>query len=325
MKNHNDSRLLKSLNLGITNIEDIELIHKTTAKILQCKNAIENEVNIGDILQDDDNYEALKELFKSEYHSGIELILKTSLENNHMYSFNIDNEIDGEKKLEYFYRSVGGWKDFNITISLYNPKDTEIIRVINPRRRQHWHNLLSITAGTVITLFLAPIRANANQRDINLACERYKAIFDYIQNSTEDWSKSINGRFSKSKQSTNNEKKKDVKPRAQRTVVEIEDYSNNLVKSINFIISKIDTFIHAGNARLIVNHIREYKGIVKMFVLRGEKTPVRLDADTIWAKEIRNGETVVYDFYGKEVPSDSFLKELIIATNKYTQQDKLVG
>ena len=61
-----------------------------------------------------------------------------------------------------------------------------------------------------------------------------------------------------------------------------------------------------------------------MFVLRGRKVSVQLDPDSIWGLEIRNGERVVYDFYGP-TPTEEFVKELASKTNKYTQMDKVAN
>ena len=94
--------------------------------------------------------------------------------------------------------------------------------------------------------------------------------------------------------------------------------------SFEIVINKMDTFIHAGNAQLIVGHLGKYPGRVEMFVMRGQKFPVQLDPDSIWGVEIRNGERVVYDFYGPK-PSDEFVKELAAKTNKYTQMDKVAN
>ena len=48
-------------------------------------------------------------------------------------------------------------------------------------------------------------------------------------------------------------------------------------------------------------------------VIRDRVYPIPLDADLIWSKEIRNGETVVYEFYGPS-PTEEFLKELFAKT-----------
>jgi len=94
--------------------------------------------------------------------------------------------------------------------------------------------------------------------------------------------------------------------------------------SFKVLVNKMDTFVHAGNAHLICQQIKEYPGRITMSVLRAEKKGVSLDPDTIWSAEIRNGETVLYEFYGP-VPAEDFVKELAKKTNKYTQMDKLAG
>jgi hypothetical protein len=94
--------------------------------------------------------------------------------------------------------------------------------------------------------------------------------------------------------------------------------------SFKVLVNKMDTFVHAGNAHLICEHIKGYPGRIVMSVLRAEKKAVSLDSDSIWSAEIRNGETVLYEFYGP-VPAEDFVKELAKKTNKYTQMDKLAG
>ena len=61
-----------------------------------------------------------------------------------------------------------------------------------------------------------------------------------------------------------------------------------------------------------------------MYVLRDKKEKVPLDVDSIWSKEIRNGETVKFEFFG-DAPSEEFLKELANIVNAYTQMDKLAS
>jgi hypothetical protein len=104
----------------------------------------------------------------------------------------------------------------------------------------------------------------------------------------------------------------------------LPDTSGDPSYSFQVVVNKIDTFIHAGNAHLIMSHLAKYSGQVKMAVLREKKVNVQMDSDSIWSAEIRNGERVVYDFFGPP-PSDDFVKELMSKTNKYTQMDKVAN
>ena len=56
----------------------------------------------------------------------------------------------------------------------------------------------------------------------------------------------------------------------------------------------------------------------------GAKKKVSLDADSIWSAEIRNGETVLFEFFGPQ-PVPRLLKELARSVNKYTQMDKVAN
>lgn len=98
--------------------------------------------------------------------------------------------------------------------------------------------------------------------------------------------------------------------------------------SFTVVVNKVDSIVHAGNAALILEWLKNYNGGVEMFVLRPESKTGRVllekNPDDIWAREVRNGEKMLFDFFGP-VPSQEFLKELSIRVNKYTQMDKIVS
>jgi hypothetical protein len=96
--------------------------------------------------------------------------------------------------------------------------------------------------------------------------------------------------------------------------------------TLTVVVSKVDTIVHAGNADLILELLKKYDGNVQMSVLRPEfesgRVRLEMSSDDIWAKEIRNGEKILFDFYGT-VPTQEFCRELSIRVNKYTQMDKI--
>ncbi len=108
------------------------------------------------------------------------------------------------------------------------------------------------------------------------------------------------------------------------------DNSNTDLKDPSFsfkvVVNKGDTLVHAGNADLILELLKTFKGQVQMYVLRTEsaekKVQLQMISDDIWAKGIRNGEVMMFDFFGP-TPSKEFLRELAVRVNKYSAMDKI--
>ncbi len=300
-------------------------------KIDRCCAAVSKKVNLADIINDPTNLSSLRELFDEEYDVGVQMLLRLSLENYSNNSFTINKDIADIGKLEYLYRAVGGWKNFDTVVSFQY--DTEVIKVINPINKNQWLDLGTLSCGAIVTVYLKNKAQPKMRSQEQVALERYEAIFESVQNMAVDLSANPNSRTSEqlSKQHQIVAKKKiRTKPERRKQRANKIDLKKGLagnmgelIKSLRFVISKIDTFVHAGNAHLILSHVKKFQGQVKMFVVRVDPEEVMLDADCIWGKEIRNGESVLFEFYGNHPPTPEFERELMEKTNKYTQMDKI--
>jgi len=98
--------------------------------------------------------------------------------------------------------------------------------------------------------------------------------------------------------------------------------------SFTVVVNKGDIIVHAGNADSILKLLKIYDGTVQMFVLRpdfdSDRIRLEMNSDDIWARAIRNGEKILFNFYGP-IPTQEFLRELSIQVNKYTQMDKMAN
>jgi hypothetical protein len=324
-------------------------------KVEKCCSALDRKLNLAEILEDPANLKSLGELFGDDgLMTGIQLILKLALTDYRSGSFITNQDIEGKKRLDFLYHSVGGWKQFDLVVCFLNtttrfPKkglEFRSIQLVNPRKKEHWQMFEQIPAGTLVTVYLKTAQGKRSFSQEDLAVERFKAIFDIVQsrNDLEEElalptavihpshphsapvhsahahpARAASSSKGTAASKTNSAPVQNVFARNKKTAASAGPLSLSFQVTIN----KIDTFVHAGNAHLITTHLQNYSGKVEMFVLRGgNKTPLALDPDSIWSAEVRNGETVVYDFYGPK-PSDDFVKELGGKTNKYTQMDKM--
>jgi hypothetical protein len=185
-------------------------------------------------------------------------------------------------------------------VVIFGKEEQRKMILINPASRLHWSRLRRIPAGTLVTAFIPKDSMNDNFNKKKMHLKEVKKIFNVIQcnlkHLEEEWSL------------------------LESTQKGVQVPSFSLEVGIN----KTDTLIHSGNAQLIVNHIEKYSGNVAMFVLRGQREAVSIDIDSIWTKEIRNGEVVVFDFFGPK-PKDDFIRDLKFKINKYTQMDKIAN
>ena len=324
--------MLRYLDQSVTHIGQIGQLKTIFDRIEKCRTAVyKKNLNLADIISDPNNCQFFKKIFDKEYDIGIQLLLRLTLDQYSSISFTINKDIVDEDKIHYLYRAVGGWKNFDTVILFYCaccPQETTTL--INPLQTDHWNTITEIPAETVATIYVKGRGGSKLKSQENLALQRYQEIFETVQNLAsipQGGARTSERRQTEPEKVVPMRKAPVVAKKKKRRTVDIRaglaGLEGKLVRSLRFVISKIDTFVHAGNAHLIISHLRGYKGTVKMYVIRGEKELVRMDADSIWGKEIRNGESVLYEFYGDEAPSEIFLKELMMKTNKYTQMDKL--
>lgn len=310
---------LRLLEQFLTTRESIPHFKQLLDKIDKCCTAVERRMNLAEILQDEANLKSLTQIFgKDSLEIGIQLILKLALETYSLGSFNIRNTIEGQKKIEFLFRSLGGWKEFDAVFSLLMPQG---LMVMNPQKRSHWQQLKVIPAGTLVSVFFKSLSAKRSFSQEDLAIERVKTIFDLVQSRSDLQATQPTPAIQLSP-----EKKKQYSKYTPTLSSRATRVQTSQTSSLTFqvVINKMDTFVHAGNAQLIMGHLAEYPGRVEMHVLRGKRVKVQLDADSIWGAEIRNGETVVFDFFGPR-PAEAYVKALANKTNKYTQMDKLVN
>lgn len=284
-------------------------------RVDRCCQAVDQGINLADLLQDPANRKSLESLFGvSNLSIGLQTLVRVALAQHAMKSFTTSFPIEGARKLEFLHRAIGGWRQFDLVFSLQSGGDGEPdgLRLMNPLERADWLGLDAIPAGTLVSVYLRTTSGKRSPIQEKAALDRVVAVFDMIQ------SRGDLEEVEPTPAIAMKSKSKARRPQATPAI------RRELSCELPVTISKLDTFIHAGNAHLISHHVSSYPGQVKMFVLRGDKVPVLMDADTIWGLEIRNGETVVYEFYGPR-PTDEFLKELAQRTNKYTQMDKVAN
>lgn len=328
----------KSLNLRLvdtclSNREDVAHLRALLEKIEKCCAAVQRNANLADIVSDPGNFESLsKTLTAEEQEMAFQMLVKFALAGFETKSFALNKKIDGRKKIDFIYMSVGGWKQFDTVLLLQFPDavDGRSFLFVNPLKQPHWKAIREIPEGTLVTVFLKTANSKRSTAEEKLATERFEAVFETVQHRS-DSAKTISEPVIQVQKNT--PPKPAAKPRVgskPKPVPSFKSYgvaaatNTTPVMSFKVVINKMDTFVHAGNAHLILNHIQTYGGKVSLYVLRAEKKQVRLDADSIWSAEIRNGETVLFEFFGAQ-PTEAFLKELAKKVNKYTQMDKLVN
>lgn len=335
MEEGKGSSTLRFLDHCLTHLSEVKHLRQILEKIEKCSLAIQKKFNLADIVTDPGNRQSLSKLFQNDFQTGLQLLTRVALQDHECLSLTLKKPISGPRKLDMLFRSLGGWRQFDMVILLQTPPST--ISILNPARQKHWISVGEIPVDTVITFFIKTTQGKRSRSQEKLALERAMTVFDTIQNisdsaiektpqvikleprktqaqkpavksSTKKFSSSVGSKFQIRNGSS-------MAPGAS---------SSTPVMSFKVVVNKMDTFVHAGNAQLILTHIREYAGRVEMGVQRDKKYNINLDADSIWSAEARNGETVIFDFFGPK-PSEEFLKELAKKVNKYTQMDKLVN
>lgn len=312
---------LRYLDLLLKDKKDLLHLQDILSKTGRCCTAVEKGMNLADVL-DSSNLESLKKTWgSSEGETGVQVLLKIALSQYESQSLTIRVPIDDKKKIGFLFKTLGGWRQFDVVLSFFhlgihlNKKDPFLL--VNPQRAEHWQKLREIPEGTLVSFFVKTKAGKRSTSQEKLACDRIRSVFELVQNQNDfelpSQPKPVPQRKSKPAPSIYVKKKQPVYSEEDGPVLTTE-----------VVISKLDTFVHAGNAHLITGHLDEYSGLVKLFVYRGGKVPVQLDADSIWSAEIRNGEKVIYEFFGPR-PSDEFVKDLIQKTNKYTQMDKVAN
>jgi hypothetical protein len=340
---------LRHLDHCLTDRGSIAQLKGILDKIDKCCQALERNHNLADILQDPTNAESLQKLFGEEGHEiGVQLVLKIALRDYEIRSFSITAPVDGDRKIDFLFKTLGGWKQFDAVFTFQNQnKPGSPITIVNPRQREHWDELETIPEGTLVTIYVRTAALKRSRPQEKLAAERYQAVFDVVQSRADLQDTSFpapvvqmnphvrengsangqaNGNGSTEAKAAPAPARKVARPTTPRvsSFARRPSVSTSGPPAFSFqlVINKMDTFVHAGNAQMIVNHVQDYQGRVMMYVIRAERKPVQLDADSIWGAEIRNGETVLYEFFGPK-PTDEFVKELAKKTNKYTQMDKM--
>ncbi|MCC7442533.1 MAG: hypothetical protein IT285_12925 [Bdellovibrionales bacterium] len=349
---------LRFLDHCLTDGAGLVQLRQALERIEKCRTAVGKGVNLADVLSDAANQQSLAGVFgESEFDVGLQLCLRFGLESHVAACFTLTQPIDGRRKLDFIHRTVGGWQQFDAVISLCLPESEghHSMVLVNPTRAEHWQNLDAIPAGTVVTIYVRGARG-ANSADDRLALSRYQAVFETVQHISDaaETEPLPSVRFQEpaapaaaaprtsaapapaSKQAApapaaNGAGRARRKPVASTVSVNVKrSYAPSGAPTgtpsfaFKVLINKMDTFVHAGNAQLICAHIKDYPGRIVMSALRAEKKAVSMDPDSIWSAEIRNGETVIFEFFGP-VPSEEFVKELAKKVNKYTQMDKLAG
>lgn len=325
---------IQYLDQCLSDLDSLKLTRKLLEKFEKICTATQQSQNLADIIQDPVNRASVLEVLgQGDFEPALQLLVRLSMTGYSTRSFTVNAPIEGEKKMDFLARSVSAWSQFNTVLFFQFPDvpAPESLLFVNPRKNTHWRSLQSIPAGTLINVFIKDLKGDRSLTQEKLACERYEAIFDLLQNQhdldatpspvlqigpeTKPGNGNGNGTVKRSPRPA-------VNPSRGAGFNKFAAASGKPSFAFQVRISKTDVFVHAGNAQLIITHLRGYQGVVMFYVLRDKKQKVQLDADSIWGAEIRNGETVLFEFFGPK-PSETFVKELAKKVNKYTQMDKL--
>jgi hypothetical protein len=313
---------LTYLDACLSDREGLKSLQSALNVIERCCQGSDKKVNLGDILQDPANETALLNAFGTDgYRTGLQILLRLALENHAAKSVTIAKEISGKQKLGFLHRALGGWKGFHLVLCFqFESAAPRSILLLNPKKSHHWNSIPALPEGTLCTLYLRSESKKSTTQE-KLAVERFEAVMDFLQNEAEALEKAPAPVVQLHRDRKATEKQSAWKNRAAGKKTARLSAPTSTLKVV---INKLDTFVHAGNAQLITSHLSGYGGTVKFFVSRGEKKAVSLDPDSIWSAEIRNGETVLFEFFGPP-PAEDFLKELAKKVNKYSQMDKVAN
>ena len=335
------SNSLRFLDPILRSPSDLVRLRAVVDKAEKIVTAVGKGMNLGDILGDPANVDSLGRAVGADFlEEALTLITRLALDNYRVRTITVRRAIDGQKKFEFIHRATSGWKQFHATLMIRRPVvGGASFDVFNPGRLECWKDLQALPEGTQLTVGLRMVGIGRVAAQEDLALDRWEAIFDAVQDNGEHLERVPTPALeikSSTASAASTPKAKATAPRATTAIrkpvasawgnsgARAAVASGPPVLSFKVIINKMDTFVHAGNAHLIITHMRDYAGAVKLFVMRGEKHPVMLDADSVWAAEIRNGETILFEFFGPQ-PAEDFVKELGKRVNKYTQMDKIAN
>jgi hypothetical protein len=302
---------------------ELPRLKQVIGKIEKCSQAVGQGLNLADLISDSANHASLRTAFGDQYEQGLQLLVRTALHSHSSLSFAVHSGIEGERKLGFIHKSAAGWRAFDIVLQIQHLAEggESGILLVNPARSFAAQRCDSIAPGALVTVHLRQKSGRRSRSEERLAAERLWAVFETVQTRVERQSWDTPAVAQEPAPA----------PKARLTQIRASHWDKPEVKvpagkptGITVVVNKLDTFVHAGNAQLIVTHVRDYPGKVEFFVLRGEKRKVQLDADSIWGAEIRNGETVLFEFFGPK-PQDLYVRELARKVNKYTQMDKAAG
>lgn len=320
---------LSGLDRCIGDLADLRSLIGGLQKIEKCCTGVAKGHNLADILSDAANRDAiLSSLECADLGVAVQILTKVALADYSTRSVTLRKDISGRKKLDFCYRTLGAWNQFDAVLAVQWPDSEQLPLLLNPKRAAQWKALDTLPAEALCSLYLRGTDQRRQRVQEHLALDRFEALLAMLEEQEEPVQltpapvvelRSKTGRTEKAEQARS-------KPRTT-TAPRIWGSSGaalgNPVASLKIVINKIDTFLHAGNAQLIANHMTSYAGRVRFYVLRDVKKAVSIDTDSIWSAEIRNGESVLFEFFGPK-PTSEFLKELAKKVNKYCQMDKVM-
>lgn len=302
-------------------------------RIEKCCAGVEHRHNLADIVHDPANRDVLLAAFQGgSAPVGIQLLAKVALSGYSSRSLTLRKPISGRKKVDFCYRTLGAWTQFESVLALQFPDPEHLPVLLNPKRPAHWQQLAEIPVDSLCTLYLKDRNPKRQLSQEAIALDRFEALMTMLEEQDEPAKLEpapvveLRARAAKTEKAHAAAPAK-ASPAAQKGASRFWGATGESLgapsATLKVVINKIDTFLHAGNAQLITSHITSYAGRVRFYVLRGEKKLVSLDPDSIWSAEIRNGESVLFEFFGSR-PSNDFLKELAKKVNKYCQMDKVM-
>ena len=267
------------------------------AKLKKIREFVGQDYNAADILLAPKNYSQLENFFGADVQNGLKLFLNYAVADAARIEFNQVKETLQNTWMVKFAKSHA---DVQFTVCV---EAEGLFWLGNPSKHENLRSLQKIPSGGLVSL--SAFKKNVPRGDLQKLLEDYRGVFE---------EQAFAGTYVA------------AAPTATAQVLEsVEKPAATGVQSkkVELTIQKLDTFVHAGNATMIVEHLRKYKGgKMRLFVYREKAVEIDpYNFDALWSAQIKNGEEVAWIFPEKD-PDPFFVKELLRCMTCYAQLDK---
>lgn len=245
-------------------------------KILKLKGFVDRGHNIGDLLANPDNSRSLQEAFGPDWSGGLRFAAQIALNDYACESLGlVPRAIDGVRVA----KDLAALTSLDVALSW---DDGKSFRLINPRIGAQWKDWPAAGPEICVGLFVKCRSPLAKDEARRKQAEGLALMRSSLLQSLGAGGPGAGA----------------AAPFEYRVIVD-----------------KLDGLVHAGNANLVIEHLKTYAGRVRMFVQRDKREEMILQYDSIWSANIRNGEPVLFVFFDGK-PEPGYLTELARHLNK---------